>query len=153
LLSLFNFISCSLALTLVFPTLDIRSFKDSHITHFAKVEPLFYTSTFRWYFLLNQLIVDWNTSSIFNSLLIYNITPKKKKFRWKNLQNSICINKTQAKKYDINNFTNITRMQNLTPPHCSFFKYFSKCSKLKVEHLVYHSQFPSFGVALHQHTN
>jgi len=26
-----------------------------------------------------------------------------------------------------NNFTNITRMQNLTPPHCCFFEYFSKC--------------------------
>jgi hypothetical protein len=30
-------------------------------------------------------------------------------------------------------------MQNLTPPHCSFLEYFSKCQELEGEHFVYHS--------------
>jgi hypothetical protein len=39
--------------SIFFPTLDIKSFKNLHTMHFAKVEPLFRTSTLKWYSLLN----------------------------------------------------------------------------------------------------
>ncbi len=69
-----NFISCSSMLAQFFSTLDIRSFKDSHTMHFTNIKTLFCTSTLRWYFLFNWLIIHKEILSILNSLLIYNHT-------------------------------------------------------------------------------
>ncbi len=54
-----NFISCSFALALFLPTLDIKSFHDSQIVHLTKMELQFFTSTFRWCFFLKRLIKDF----------------------------------------------------------------------------------------------
>jgi hypothetical protein len=42
--------------------------------HFTNIKPLFCTSTLRWYFLFNWLIIHKEILSILNSLLIYNHT-------------------------------------------------------------------------------
>jgi len=70
-LCFFNLISCSFTLRLFFPTLDIKSFKDSQKIHLAKIDPLIQTSTFRCFFFLNQFIADYEILPICNSLLIY----------------------------------------------------------------------------------
>jgi hypothetical protein len=42
--------------------------------HFTNIKTLFCTSTLRWYFLFNWLIIHKEILSILNSLLIYNHT-------------------------------------------------------------------------------
>ncbi len=56
---------------LFLPNFDLNSFSDSHTIHFAKIEPLFLTSTFRWCLFLNLLITDCEIPPMLNSLLIY----------------------------------------------------------------------------------
>jgi hypothetical protein len=41
------------------------------IVHFANTNPCFHTSTFKWSFFLNLLIVDWKIPPMLNYLLIY----------------------------------------------------------------------------------
>jgi hypothetical protein len=65
-----NFCSYSFASLLFLPNFDIKSFSDSHIIHFAKIEPLFLTLTLRWCLFLNLLIADHIILPMFNSLLI-----------------------------------------------------------------------------------
>jgi hypothetical protein len=67
----FNFNSYSFASMLFLPNLDIKSFNDSQIIHLANSNPLFHTSTLRWCFFLNLLIVDWKIPLMLKSLLIY----------------------------------------------------------------------------------
>ncbi len=44
----FNFMF--LHIRVFFPTFDIKSFKDSQMVHLAKIDPLFYTSTYKCFF-------------------------------------------------------------------------------------------------------
>jgi hypothetical protein len=67
----FNFSSYSLVSLLVCPNFDIKSFNDSHIVHFAKIELLFLTSTLRWCLLLNLPIIAKKIPPMLNSLLIF----------------------------------------------------------------------------------
>jgi hypothetical protein len=53
-----------------FLALDVKFFKDSQIIHFAKIDPHFFTSTLRWFFLFSQLIVDYEILPMCNYLLI-----------------------------------------------------------------------------------
>ncbi len=54
-----SFTSYSKASLLLFPNLDIKSFRDSQIVHFTNKDPCFRTSTFKWCHLLNLLIANW----------------------------------------------------------------------------------------------
>ncbi len=65
-----NFNSYSFASLLLFPNFNIKSVKDSHTLHFAKIKPLFHTSTLRWCFFLNLPIINWKIPPMFNSLFI-----------------------------------------------------------------------------------
>jgi hypothetical protein len=67
----FNFNWYSLASLLLFPNFDIKSFSDLHVVHFVNIEPLFLTSTLKWCFFFNLLIVNYKISPMFNSLFIY----------------------------------------------------------------------------------
>ncbi len=66
----FNFNSYSFASLLLFPNFNIKSVKDSHTLHFAKIEPLFHTSTLRWCFFLNLPVINFKIPPMFNSLFI-----------------------------------------------------------------------------------
>ncbi len=55
---------------MLFTNFDINSFSDSHIVHFAKIEPFFLTSTLKWCLLLNLIITNYEIPLMFNSLLI-----------------------------------------------------------------------------------
>jgi hypothetical protein len=73
-----SFASYSRTSLLLFPNLDIKSFKDSQTIHVVNTNPCFGTSTFKWCLFLNLLIVDREIPPMFNSLLIYHPTNTKK---------------------------------------------------------------------------
>jgi hypothetical protein len=75
-LCFFNLISCSFTQGLYFIALNIKSFNDSQTIHLAKTNPFFCTSTFRFFFFFNSLIVDCKILPICNSLLIYKCEEK-----------------------------------------------------------------------------
>ncbi len=131
----FNFISCSSMLAQCFSTLGIRSFKDSHIVHFANIKPLFCTSPLRWYFLLNWLIIHKEILSILNSLLIYNHT------------HMIMKNNEIYKLTQVRTRRKI-RIINMIKYICVTFGIFHYLES-KGEHLVNNSQFLWFDVGLY----
>jgi hypothetical protein len=59
-----------LCITIFFLDFNIKSLRDSHIIHFAKIERFFITSTLKWCIFLNLLIIDWEIPPMFNSLII-----------------------------------------------------------------------------------
>jgi hypothetical protein len=73
-----SFASYSKASLLLFPSLDIKSFRDSQTMHFANMNPCFHTSTFRWCLFFNLLIANWEITLMFNSLFICQPTNIKK---------------------------------------------------------------------------
>jgi hypothetical protein len=73
-----NFASYFRTSLLLFPNLDIRSFRDSQTMHFANIDPHFCTSTFKWCLFLNLLIANWKIPLMFNSMFISQPTNTKK---------------------------------------------------------------------------
>ncbi len=74
----FSLASYFIVSLLLFPNLDIKSFKDSQTMHFAKTKPCFQTLTFKWCLFLNLFIAYWKIFLMFNSLFICQPTNIKK---------------------------------------------------------------------------
>jgi hypothetical protein len=72
-----SFTSYSRTSLLLFPNLDIKSFRDSQTMHFANIDPGFHTSTFKWCLILNLFIADWEIPRMLNFLFIYHPTNTK----------------------------------------------------------------------------
>ncbi len=83
---IFNFNSCSFASMFFLPSLDIKSFNDSHIIHLANTNILFRMSTSRWCLFFNLFIIEWEFFLMLKSLFIcMYIIMKLKKIKYSHL--------------------------------------------------------------------